>query len=190
VFTRSGRALGGRCELGRATQEAQDRRAIGQNACMSQPQLVPAIRRATEADLPVIVHLFSIPDEGGVKTDHPGPPLDPRYREALAAIAEDPNNALLVAEVEGRVAGVFHLTIIQYVANRGARVAQIESVIVDPSLRGRGIGEAMMRWAIDEARRRGCFRVQLTSNKARLRAHRFYKRLGFVASHEGMKLKL
>ncbi|WP_437280119.1 GNAT family N-acetyltransferase [Sorangium sp. So ce375] len=157
---------------------------------MSQPQLVPAIRRAAEADLPVIVHLFSIPDEGGVKTDHPGPPLDPRYREALAAIAEDPNNALLVAEVEGRVAGAFHLTIIQYVANRGARVAQIENVIVDPSLRGRGIGEAMMRWAIDEARRRGCFRVQLTSNKARLRAHRFYKRLGFVASHEGMKLKL
>ncbi|WP_437799233.1 N-acetyltransferase family protein [Sorangium sp. So ce693] len=157
---------------------------------MSQPQLVPVVRRATEADLPVIVHLFSIPDEGNAKTDHPGPPLDPRYGEALAAIAEDPNNALLVAEVEGRVAGAFHLTIIQYVANRGARVAQIENVIVDPGLRGRGIGEAMMRWAIDEARRRGCFRVQLTSNKARLRAHRFYERLGFVASHEGMKLKL
>ncbi|WP_437735381.1 GNAT family N-acetyltransferase [Sorangium sp. So ce1335] len=157
---------------------------------VSQPQLVPTIRRAVEADLPVVIHLFSIPDEGNVKTDHPGPPLDPRYGEALAAIADDPNNALLVAEVEGRVAGAFHLTIIQYVANHGGRVAQVENVIVDPSLRSRGIGEAMMRWAIDEARRRGCFRVQLTSNKARLRAHRFYERLGFVASHQGMKLKL
>ncbi|WP_437939410.1 GNAT family N-acetyltransferase [Sorangium sp. So ce341] len=157
---------------------------------MNQPQLVPTIRRATEADLPAVIQLFSIPDEGNLKTDHPGPPLDPRYREALAAIAEDPNNALLVAELEGRVAGAFQLTIIQHVAYLGGRVAQIENVIVDPSLRSRGIGEAMMRWAIDEARRRGCFRVQLTSNKARRRAHRFYERLGFVASHEGMKLKL
>ncbi|WP_437815788.1 N-acetyltransferase family protein [Sorangium sp. So ce1078] len=156
---------------------------------MGDPQLVPTVRRATEADLPAVVRLFSIQEEGIVKTDHPGPPLDPRYREALAAIAEDPNNALLVAEVEGRVAGAFHLTIIQYVANRGGRVAQVENVIVDPSLRSRGVGEAMMRWAIDEARR-GCFRVQLTSNKVRRRAHRFYERLGFVASHEGMKLKL
>ncbi|MGK4007121.1 GNAT family N-acetyltransferase [Sorangium sp. So ce1036] len=157
---------------------------------MTQPELVPVIRRAVEADLPAVVRLFSIQDAGIVKQDHPGPPLDPRYREALAAIADDPNNALLVAEVEGRVAGAFHLTIIQYVANRGGKVAQIENVIVEPSLRGRGIGEAMMRWAIDEARRRGCFRVQLTSNKARQRAHRFYERLGFVASHQGMKLKL
>lgn len=157
---------------------------------MSRPPLVPVIRRAAEGDLPAIVHLFSIGDEGISTTDHPGPPLDPRYREALAAIADDPNNALLVAEVEGRVAGVFHLTIIQYLANRGGRVAQIENVVVDPGQRSRGIGEAMMRWAIDEARRRGCFRVQLTSNKARLRAHRFYERLGFVASHQGMKLSL
>jgi GNAT superfamily N-acetyltransferase len=62
-------------------------------------------------------------------------------------------------------------------------------VIVEPSFRGRGIGEAMMRWAIGEARRRGCFRIQLTSNKVRKRAHRFYERLDFVASHEGMKLR-
>ncbi|WP_437678470.1 GNAT family N-acetyltransferase [Sorangium sp. So ce131] len=157
---------------------------------MNQAPITPTLRRAVEADLPAVIHLFSIPDEGNLKTDHPGPPLDLRYREALAAIAEDPNNGLFVAEVEGRVAGAFHLTIIQYVANHGGRVAQIENVIVDPNMRSRGLGEAMMRWAIDEARRRGCFRVQLTSNKVRRRAHRFYERLGFVASHEGMKLKL
>ena len=157
---------------------------------MSHPRLSPTVRRATEADLPAVIHLFSIPDEGNRKEDHPGPPLDPCYAEALSAIAHDPDNALLVAELDGRVAGAFHLTIIQYVAYRGGRVAQIENVVVDPSLRSRGIGEAMMRWAIDEARRRGCFRVQLTSNKARKRAHRFYERLGFTASHEGIKLKL
>jgi len=79
--------------------------------------------------------------------------------------------------------------VIQYVANRGGRVAQVENVIVAPAFRSQGIGEAMMRWAIEEARRRGCFRIQLTSNKVRTRAHRFYERLGFVASHEGMKLR-
>jgi ribosomal protein S18 acetylase RimI-like enzyme len=150
----------------------------------------PTLRRALEADLPAVVRLFSIPDEGNRKQDDPGPPLDPRYREALLAIADDPNNALLVAELDGRVVGAFQLTLIQHVAYRGGRVAQIENVIVDPDARGRGIGEAMMRWAIDEARRRACFRVQLTTNKVRRRAHRFYERLGFVASHEGMKLAL
>jgi GNAT superfamily N-acetyltransferase len=150
----------------------------------------PTIRRALEADLPVVICLFATPDEGNAKREDLGPPLPPCYAEALARIAGDPDNALMVAELDGVVVGAFHLTIIQYVANRGGRVAQIENVIVDPTVRGRGIGEAMMRWAIDEARQRGCFRVQLTSNKVRKRAHRFYARLGFVASHEGMKLLL
>jgi len=154
------------------------------------PRLALIIRRAVEADLPAVVRLFSIPDEGNQKEDHPGPPLDPCYREALASIAADPNNMLLVAEEAGEVVGAFQLTITQYVAYRGGRIAQIENVIVDPGARSRGIGEAMMRWAIDEARRRSCLRVQLTTNKARKRAHRFYERLGFVATHEGMKLKL
>jgi GNAT superfamily N-acetyltransferase len=150
--------------------------------------LLPEIRRAAVGDLPDVVRLFAVPDEGNKKKDHPGPPLDPSYAMALEAIASNPDNALMVAEVAGRVVGVFHLTIIQYVANRGGRIAQIENVVVDPELRSRGVGEAMMRWAIDEARRRGCFRVQLTSNKVRRRAHVFYERLGFVATHEGMKL--
>lgn len=148
------------------------------------------IRRAVEADLPVVIRLFAIPDEGNLKDEDPGPPLPSCYRDALLAIAADPNNALMVAEAGGVVLGAFHLTILQYVAYRGGRVAQIENVIVEPDARSRGIGEAMMRWAVDEARRRGCFRVQLTTNKTRKRAHRFYERLGFVASHEGMKLAL
>ncbi|APR87064.1 GCN5-related N-acetyltransferase [Minicystis rosea] len=148
------------------------------------------IRRAEPADLPIVVGLFAVLDIDGRKGEEPGPPLPACYTDALAAIADDPRNALMVAELDGRVVGAFHLTIIQYVAYRGGRVAQIENVIVDPDARGRSVGEAMMRWAIDEARRQGCFRVQLTTNKARKRAHHFYERLGFVASHEGMKLML
>lgn len=77
---------------------------------------------------------------------------------------------------------------IQYIAHCGGRLAQVENVIVDPPFRSRGVGEAMMRWAIDEARRRACFRIQLTSNKARKPAHAFYARFGFVATHDGFKL--
>lgn len=148
----------------------------------------PIIRRATHADLVAIVRLLSIEDEGIRRNETD--PSDARYAEALAAIARDPDNAVMVAEVDGKVAGTFQLTIIQQLSNRGGRVAQIESVVVDPGMRSRGIGEAMMRWAIDEARRRRCVRVQLTSNKVRGRAHAFYERLGFVATHEGMKLAL
>jgi GNAT superfamily N-acetyltransferase len=149
-----------------------------------------AIRRAEEADLGTVVRLFAIPDEGNKKDEVVSDPVDRCYVDALAAIASDPNNMLMVATQGGAVVGAFHLTIIQHVAYRGQRVAQIENVIVEPSFRQRGVGAVMMRWAIDEARRRGCFRVQLTSNKVRTRAHAFYERLGFVRSHEGMKLAL
>ncbi len=157
---------------------------------MNASRIKPMIRRAVESDLPNVVRLLSIADEGIVKDDSPSEPLDSRYAASLAAIASDPNNMLLVSEVGGRVAGAFHFTTIQYVTHRGGRVGMIESVIVDPDMRGQGIGEAMMRWAVDEGRRRGCLRLQLTSNKVRKRARAFYERLGFVASHEGMKLRL
>jgi GNAT superfamily N-acetyltransferase len=149
------------------------------------------VRRATVDDLPVVVGLFALDDDGNREDSAPERELEPCYVEALCAIDGDPNNAFLVAEdVSGRVVGTFQLTVIQYVAYRGGRVAQIENVLVSPDQRGQGIGEAMMRWAIDEARRRGCFRVQLTSNRRRTRAHAFYERLGFVPSHVGMKLVL
>ncbi len=156
----------------------------------TEPRLQPTIRRVVEADLPVVVGLLCIEDEGMKRDDDPREPLDSRYADALSAMAGDPSNSFLVAEVEGRIVGAFQFTVIQQLSHHGGRVAQVESVIVHPSVRGHGIGEAMMRWAIGEARRRRCFRVQLTTNKVRKRAHRFYERLGFVASHEGMKLKL
>ncbi|GAC1353342.1 MAG: GNAT family N-acetyltransferase [Polyangiales bacterium] len=148
------------------------------------------IRRAEKRDLPTVVRLFATPDDGNKKDENAGEPLNECYYRAFDSIENDPNNMLMVAEVDARVVGAFQFTVIQYVANRGGRVGWIENVIVDSSMRGRGIGQAMMRWAIAEAQRRDCFRVQLTSNKVRKRAHVFYQRLGFVASHEGMKLVL
>ena len=149
------------------------------------------IRPATVKDLPRVVALFAVADgnerdQGKAKDD----PLDPAYESALRAMAADTYNRLYVADVAGHVVGVFQLTILQHVAHRGGRIAQVETVFVDSTERGRGIGEAMMQWAVDEARREGCFRIQLTSHKQRARAHAFYERLGFVATHEGLKLSL
>lgn len=148
------------------------------------------IRDATEADLPRIVDLLQQESLGDERREDPGPPLPEAYTRAFRDIASDPRQRLLVAEVEGTVVGTFVFIIIPNLSYRGRPVAQVENVVVDEPWRGRGVGEAMMRWAIDEARRAGCFRVQLTSNKARRDAHRFYRRLGFVASHEGFKLLL
>ncbi len=148
------------------------------------------VRTARFEDLETVVRLFAIPDEGNKKDENPALPLDPCYAEALAEVSRDPNNALWVADVGGRVVGAYQLTMIRHVAYRGGRVAQIENVIVDPAFRGSGIGTRMMHHAMAQAREGKCFRVQLTSNTVRTRAHAFYERLGFVASHRGMKLAL
>ena len=158
---------------------------------MPPPPCDLTIRPATVSDLPRVVALFAAADgneRDQGKADQQ--PLDPSYASALLAMARYTYNRLYVADVAGHVAGVFQLTILQHVAHRGGRIAQVETVFVDPSERGAGVGEAMMRWAIEEARRGGCFRIQLTSYKERARAHGFYERLGFVATHEGMKLPL
>ena len=112
------------------------------------------------------------------------------YLDAFDAIAADPNGALYLAQLGDRAVGTFQLLVLRHLAHRGGRVALVESVHVASDVRRRGIGEAMMRFAIEEARRRGCHRMQLTSNKRRADAHRFYLRLGFAASHEGFKLPL
>jgi GNAT superfamily N-acetyltransferase len=149
-----------------------------------------SIRPAGRDDLPAAVRLFALPDEGNTKGDHAAEPLDARYLAAFDAIVDDPNNRLFIAERDAQLVGVFQLTIVQYIAYRGARVAQIENVVVVPTERSAGVGAEMMLWAIEEARRRGCSRVQLTSRKGRTRAHAFYERLGFSRSHEGFRLTL
>jgi GNAT superfamily N-acetyltransferase len=148
------------------------------------------LRPARREDIPAVVGLIAA-DQLGSARDGVRDQADlDAYERAFAAIDADPAHLLLVAETAGAIVGTMQLSFLPGLARRGALRAQIEAVRVAESTRGSGLGAAMMAWAIDEARRRGCALVQLTSDKSRPDAHRFYQRLGFVASHEGMKLKL
>ena len=147
------------------------------------------IREATRADLPRIVELIQLGAVGG-PLPVPEGPLSQTVEAAFARFAASADAMVMVAEVDGVVVGTFSLTFLPNLSNGGREVAQIESVLVAAAMRSRGVGEAMLRWAIAASKDRGCFRMQLSSNKDRTDAHRFYRRLGFVASHEGMKLPL
>jgi GNAT superfamily N-acetyltransferase len=148
------------------------------------------LRTAAEADIPVIVGLIAA-DQLGATRDGVRDEADlAAYIAAFRSIDADPAHLLVVAERDGQLVGTLQLSFLPGLARRGALRAQIEAVRVAQSERGSGLGAAMMDWAIDEARRRGCALVQLTTDKTRADAHRFYARLGFVASHEGMKLAL
>lgn len=146
-------------------------------------------RDATETDLAFIVRIIA-EDAVAETPDRPDEPDHPRYLAALAAIAADPAQRLIVAELDGRPAGTLQLTFIPGIARLGEARCLIEAVHVAPELRSQGLGGQMIRWAIAEARAHGCGLVQLTSNKKRLDAHRFYERLGFKKSHEGFKYYL
>lgn len=116
--------------------------------------------------------------------------LGDEHLAAFAAIDADPNNELVVAEVGGEVVGVMQLTFVPGISRRGATRLLVEAVRVDSRLRGQGIGRAMMAWAHERGRERGASLAQLTSDKARGDAHRFYRSLGYAQSHEGFKLPL
>lgn len=145
------------------------------------------LRRATADDVPAIVALRA-DDDIGAGRESPDD-LTP-YRAAFAAIDANPSELLAVACRDGEVLGTLQLSLLPGLSRRGALRAQVEGVRVAGAARGLGLGEIMMRWAVEEARSRGCVLVQLTSDKARNDAHRFYDRLGFVATHEGYKLML
>jgi GNAT superfamily N-acetyltransferase len=148
------------------------------------------LRRARQDDVPAIITLLAA-DQLGATRDGIRDNADlAAYEQAFRAIDADPAHLLVVADCGGTVVGTLQLSFLPGLARRGALRAQIEAVRVAGEARGGGLGAAMIRWAIDEAGRRDCALVQLTSDKSRTGAHRFYQRLGFVASHEGMKLKL
>jgi GNAT superfamily N-acetyltransferase len=148
------------------------------------------LREARKSDVPALVALIAA-DQLGATRDGVRDEADlAAYEQAFDAMDGDPAHILIVAESAGEVVGTMQLSFLPGLARRGALRAQIEAVRVAESERGSGLGAAMVRWAIEESRRRGCALVQLASDKSRLDAHRFYERLGFVASHEGMKLKL
>ena len=117
-------------------------------------------------------------------------PLPEGYINAFREIDADPNNELIVAELDGEVVGTLQLTYIPSISFQGGKRCTVESVRVDEKFRGKGIGREMMRWAIERAKAKGCISMQLTTNNDRTDAHRFYESLGFSKSHVGMKLKL
>jgi ribosomal protein S18 acetylase RimI-like enzyme len=148
-----------------------------------------AFRPATAADLPAIVAML-VDDPLGAGRDQLADPLPEAYGRAFAEIESDPNNELVVTCVDGTIVGVLQLTFIPNLSHQGSRRALIEGVRVAADYRNAGVGRQLFEWAIDRARQRDCRIVQLTTDKSRPDAKRFYESLGFVASHEGMKLHL
>lgn len=146
-------------------------------------------RRAGLGDLERIVQLLA-DDALGAKRERYELPLPASYLAAFDAIDADPNQELVAACRDGAVVGVLQITFIPYLTYEGGWRALIEGVRVDGAARSAGVGRAMVEHAIGRARERGCRLVQLTTDKARPDALRFYEALGFVASHEGMKLHL
>lgn len=148
-----------------------------------------AIRAAREQDVPAIAAVLADDTVGG-HGDTTDPEMLPGYRDAFARIAASPNDTLYVAEIDGQVVGTFQTTLVTVMTRHARPDMIVEAVHVRASMRGTGVGAAMMRFALEKARAAGVARVQLTSNMARLDAHRFYERLGFAKSHFGFKLKL
>lgn len=146
-------------------------------------------RMATRHDLLEIVQLLAA-DPLGAQRESPREPLAPEYESAFAAISDDPNNELLVAEEGPALAGVLQITYLPSLTYQGGWRAQIEGVRVSAEMRGRGVGRALVTEAIERARARGCRLVQLTTDNRRPDALRFYEQLGFRATHAGMKLHL
>ena len=147
------------------------------------------LRDARRDDVPAIVAMLA-DDELGATRDRVEDPLQQAYYDAYDEIAGDPNNRLLVAEMDGEIVGTMQLSFLRMLSRKGSISAEVEAVRVASHLRGRGVGRQMMALAIEMARARGCVMMQLASNNSRVDAHRFYEQLGFVASHVGMKLAL
>ena len=148
----------------------------------------PVFRKATAADLGAIIGLLTDDilgqgREGGVDDF-------PLYQRAFQEIDRDPNQFLCVADADGVIVGTLQLTFIPGLARKAVKRGQIEAVRVASDRRSEGLGERLFEWAIEKCREEGCGLVQLTTDKARPDAHRFYDKLGFEPSHIGYKLAL
>lgn len=147
------------------------------------------IRKASRNDIQHIVRLLANDPLGKARESYHDP-LPQEYYAAFTEIDGDKNNYLIVVEDDGKIIGTSQLTIITYITYRGGRRGQIEGVRIDETYRGQGIGKLMIEWSISKSRELGCHVVQLTMDKQRDETIQFYKKLGFVASHEGLKLHL
>ncbi len=146
---------------------------------------------ATQDDLTHIIKMLADDQLGSTRED-PSLPIHQQYLDAFAIIDADPNNELIVLKSDDSanpaVMGILQLTYIPYLTYKGSWRCLIEGVRIHQDFRGRGLGTKLFEWAIDRAKQRGCNIVQLTSNKKRNEAIRFYESLGFEATHEGFKL--
>jgi ribosomal protein S18 acetylase RimI-like enzyme len=147
------------------------------------------LRSAEETDLPEIVRLFR-EDELGATREVLSDPLPQSYHHAFQEIQEDKNQTLLVVEHKEKVIGTCLITVMSSLSFKGSRRLNLENIHVDKSLQGQGVGTWMIEKAIAIGREKGCKIIQLTTNKKRLSAKAFYEKLGFVATHEGMKIYL
>ncbi len=147
------------------------------------------IRPALRRDLAPVVRLLANDPLGSKREIDTDPPAQ-CYMDAFAAMEADPRNEFMVAEREGEIVGCLQLTFIPGLSRMGMERAQIESVRVAESMRGEGLGQRLFQWAIERARERRCGLVQLTTDASRDGAQGFYRALGFVPSHVGMKLTL
>ena len=145
-------------------------------------------RSALRADVPAILELL---DDDEISRSRVVPEAsDADFWKAFEAIDADPRNELIVADDEGEIVGTCQLTFTPSLSRRATERMTIEAVRVRADRRSAGVGRAMMLWALDIARERGCGLVQLTTDKRRTEAQRFYASLGFTATHVGMKLQL
>ncbi|WP_299114785.1 GNAT family N-acetyltransferase [uncultured Winogradskyella sp.] len=145
-------------------------------------------RKATEKDIAKIVEMIA-DDELGKKRENFKLPLPNEYIKAFKNINSDNNQELIVVESkDSEVIGTLQLSFIQYLTYRGGVRAQIEAVRIRKDKRGLGIGKTMFQWAINSAKERNAHLLQLTTDKKRPEAIKFYEDLGFIKSHEGMKL--
>lgn len=147
------------------------------------------IRTAIRADLEAVIALL-VDDVLGAGRDSLGDSLDPAYAAAFDAIERDPNQKIVVMEMDGRIVGCMQISYLPGLSRKGMWRGQIESVRIARHLRGQGLGRTFFLWAIEDCRARGCGIIQLSTDASRTDAHRFYAALGFEASHVGMKLKL
>ncbi len=152
--------------------------------------VIMQVRPAEKKDISSIVQMIANDKLGKLREDYQEP-LPKKYYEAFENIASDPNQELMVMETSsGQIIGTLQLSFIQYLTYQGGIRAQIEAVRVHKDFRAKGIGQKLFEWAIQRAREKDAHVVQLTTDKKRPEALRFYEKLGFKASHEGMKLHL
>ncbi len=156
---------------------------------IEQMETALTFRLATKDDLFDIVQML-LDDTLGASREKMGEVLPESYFKAFEKIASDPNQELTVIEMNGEKVATFQLTFIQYLTYQGGLRGQIEAVRTHSKYRGQGIGKKVFEYAIKRAKDKGCHLIQLTTDKKRPDALRFYETLGFIASHEGMKLKL